>query len=308
MSSISGNAPAKTMARRLRDLLAEENPLLVAGVFDCLSSRIAEDVGYKALHVGGFAVESALLGRPDIGLMTLTELTEQVARITASVDVPVIVDVDTGFGGAHNIARTVFELERAGAAGLHIEDQLMPKKCPLLDGRALVPVEAAISRIQAAVDARRDPEFLIIARCDADSVSQDELIRRSNLYLEAGADMVLPMLMMHNGARIETLAPEQQMALYRQLARDIRGPLLSVLIPPGYGLADMREAGFTMVSMPVLAQQAAANAMYAALTEALSNGTGAKYLAENAQFVASPRNIMDLMRVNDFIAFEQKHK
>jgi 2-methylisocitrate lyase-like PEP mutase family enzyme len=297
-----------TMARRLRVLLAENKPLLAAGVFDALSSRIAEDVGYKALHVGGFAVESALLGRPDIGMITLTELTDQVARITATVDVPVIVDVDTGFGGVHNVARTVFELERAGAVGLHIEDQIIPKKCPLLDGRVLVPEAVAVSRIKAALDARRDPDFLIIARCDADSVSYDELVRRSNLYLEAGADMVLPMLLEHNGARIETLPPGKLMDLYRQLARDIHGPLLNVMIPPGSELADFREAGYALVSNPATSLQAAANAMYAVLTEALTNGTGTKYLKDNSQFVPTPRKIMDLMKVGEFITFEQKHQ
>src|SRR5262249_28999386 len=127
MDSDNGR-PRAGAARRLRELLKHERPLLAAGIYDALSARIAEDVGYRALHLGGFAVESALLGRPDIGLITLTELADHVARITGAVDVPVIVDVDTGFGGVHNVARTVFELERAGAAGVHVEDQAMPKK------------------------------------------------------------------------------------------------------------------------------------------------------------------------------------
>jgi len=291
--------------RRLRELLQHERPL-VAGVYDALSARIAEAVGYRALHLGGFAVESALLGRPDIGLISLTELASHVARITATVDIPMIVDVDTGFGGVHNVARTVFEMERAGAAGLHIEDQTMPKKCPLLDGRSLLPKAAAVNRVRAALDARRDSDFLVIARCDGDAVSYNELVDRSNAYLEAGADMVLPMLLQHNGARIGTLPPEQQMDLYRRLSRDIRGPLLTVMIPPGFGLTDMQEAGYAMVSMPMVSQQAAANAMYAVLTEALSNGTGATYLAANAEFVPDPRKVMDLMKVDRFLAFEQK--
>jgi 2-methylisocitrate lyase-like PEP mutase family enzyme len=294
------------ISRRLRDLLKHERPLLVAGVYDALSARIAEAVGYRALHLGGFAVESALLGRPDIGLITLTELASHVARITATVDVPMIVDVDTGFGGVHNVARTVFEMERAGAAGLHIEDQTMPKKCPLLDGRSLLSKAAAVNRVRAAVDARRDSDFLVIARCDGDAVSYNELVDRSNAYLEAGADMVLPMLLQHDGERIGTLPPEKQMGLYRRLSSDIRGPLLNVMIPPGYGLADMQAAGYAMVSMPMVSQQAAANAMYAVLTEALSNATGAAYLAANAEFVPDPRKVMDLMKVDRFLAFEEK--
>lgn len=297
----------KSAASRLRTLVAEKKPLLAAGIFDALSSLIAEDVGYKVLHLGGFALESALLGRPDIGLLTLTELADQVSRITAAVDVPLIVDVDTGFGGVHNVARTVFQLERAGAAGLHIEDQALPKKCPLLDGRMLVSEDAAVNRIRAALEARSDPDFLIIARCDGDAVSYDELVRRSNLYLEAGADMVLPMLMEHNGARIHTISAEEQMDLHRRLVRDIHGPLLNVMIPAGKRWADMVDAGYAMVSMPMVSQQAAANAMYAVLTEALTNGTGENYLSENAQFVADPKKIMDLMKIQDFLAFEQRY-
>lgn len=305
--STQNGIASNSAARQLRDLLAKESPLLAAGVFDALSSRIAEDVGYKALHLGGFALESALLGRPDIGLLTLTELADQVSRITAAVDVPLIVDVDTGFGGVHNVARTVFQLERAGAAGLHIEDQALPKKCPLLDGRELVPLDAAVNRIKAALEARRDPDFLIIARCDGDAVSYDELVRRSNLYLEAGADMVLPMLMEHNGQRIHTYSAEEQLVIHRQLVRDIRGPLLNVMIPPGKSCTDMADAGYAMVSMPMVSQQAAANAMYAVLTEALTNGTGENYLKGNAQFVSDPTRVMDLMKIKNFIAFEQKY-
>ena len=306
--SASEATAGMTMAQRLRALLAEHKPLLAAGVFDAMSARIAEEVGYKALHIGGFAVESALLGRPDIGMITLTELVDQVARITATVDVPVFVDVDTGFGGVHNVARTVFELERAGAAGLHIEDQIIPKKCPLLGGRVLVPEADAVSRIKAALSARRDPNFLIIARCDGDAVSYDELVRRSNLYLDAGADMALPLLLEHNGARIDTLPQETVRDLYLQLPRDIHGPLLNVIIPPGCTLADFREAGYAMLANPADSLQAAANAMYAVLTEALTNGSGTAYLSQHSQFVPTPREIMGLMKVATFIAFEQDHQ
>jgi 2-methylisocitrate lyase-like PEP mutase family enzyme len=291
----------------LRKLLAENNAVIAAGIYDALSARIAEQVGFKVLHLGGFAVEGSLLGRPDIGLITLTELADHVARITAASTLPMIVDVDTGFGGIHNIARTVFELERAGAAGLHIEDQITPKRCPLLDGRELIAAERAVSRIKAALDARRDADFLIIARCDADSISYEELVRRSNLYLEAGADMVLPMLLMHNGKRVDHISPDQLMDIYRLLSQDIRGPLLNVMMPQGFTVSDFREAGYAMVSIPVAAQQAAANAIYAVLTEALQNGSGESYLRAHAEFVPNPGKLMELMAINQFLDFERKH-
>lgn len=296
-----------TPGARLRRLLASQPAVTLQGCFDAFSARLAAQAGFEALLLGGFAVEATLLGSPDIGIVTLTELAAHAARITAVVDVPVVCDVDTGFGGVNNIARTVRELERAGVAGLHIEDQTTPKRCPVLAGRTLVPIAEAVGRIRAALDARRDPEFVVIARCDADAISYAELVTRSRAYLEAGADLVLPMLISVDGTPIDRVAPEEHMALYRRLVRDVGGPTMAVMIPEGFTFADMAAAGFRIVSTPALSLEAAASAMVAALAEARENGTAARYFRDHPRAMAAGLPIMQALDLDRYLAFERRH-
>ena len=173
---------------RFRQLMEQHSCLVTPGCYDALSARIAEHAGFEAIAISGFGVEAALLGRPDVGLLTLTELVDQTRRIADAVEVPITCDVETGFGGVHNIARLVRAMEDCGVAGIQIEDQQAPKRCPALDGRSVVSIEDQIVRLGAAIAARRDPDFLIIARSDADVLGFDELVRRCNRYLAAGAD------------------------------------------------------------------------------------------------------------------------
>jgi len=297
-------AEARSAGARLRALMARDRCVVMSGCHDALSARVAESVGFEALAVSGFSVEAALLGRPDLGLMTMTELVDHCARITSTVNIPVISDADTGFGGIHNIARTIREMERAGIAGVHIEDQLLPKRCPALDGRVLASDEEAVARIRAACAARSDPDFLIIARCDGDAVSFDESVRRSRLYLEAGADAVLPMMVEVNGVRAETIPAAERMRLYRDLVARIGGPAMGLNVPEGFHVDDMVEAGFRIFATPALALVAAANAMREALTEIRENGTGQAYFQRNPKILNSGRSIMELMHLDEMIAFE----
>lgn len=178
------NGPAK-----LRDLLARPQMLVAPGVYDGITARLTEQAGFDALYMTG-AGTSASYGLPDYGLLTATEMVANAARITAVAQLPLIADGDTGYGTELNVVRTVQEHERAGTAGIHIEDQVSPKRCGHLDGKELVSLEEFTAKIRAATQSRRDPNFVIIARTDARSVAGfDEAIRRANAAMAAGADI-----------------------------------------------------------------------------------------------------------------------
>ena len=148
-----------------------------------LSARIAEVAGFDAIHLTGYGVEATQIGAPDMGVISMAELAAHAGRMTAAISIPILADIDTGFGGANNIVRTICQMERAGVAGVHIEDQTFPKRCPVLEGRSIVSRDTAIGRIKAAVDARRDFDFVIVARTDADVISIDEAIERSKFSI-----------------------------------------------------------------------------------------------------------------------------
>ena len=182
------------MTRRttqLRKLLAAGGPGIVPGATDCFTARWIEEAGFPVVYVTGGGTANTYLGRPDIGLVTQNELAGQVERIADAVSVPVIADCDTGFGGVANVKRTVRMYERAGAAGLHIEDQVFPKRCGHFEGKSVVSTEEMLFRLQAALDARTDPDFLVIARTDARAPEGFEAaLDRARAYLELGADAI----------------------------------------------------------------------------------------------------------------------
>jgi 2-methylisocitrate lyase-like PEP mutase family enzyme len=182
------------MTRRttqLRQLLAAGGPGIVPGATDCFTARWIEEAGFPVVYVTGGGTANTYLGGPDIGLVTQNELAGQVERIADAVSVPVIADCDTGFGGVANVKRTVRMYERAGAAGLHIEDQVFPKRCGHFEGKSVIPIEEMLFRLQAALDARTDPDFLIIARTDARAPEGfDAALERARAYLELGADAI----------------------------------------------------------------------------------------------------------------------
>lgn len=176
---------------QLRALLKDGGPGIVPGATDCFTAKLIEQAGFPAVYVTGGGAANAFLGEPDIGLVTLNELASQVERIADAVLVPVIADCDTGFGGIANVKRTIRMYERVGAAGFHIEDQVFPKRCGHFEGKAVVPVEDMLFRLQAALDARTDPDFLIIARTDARAPEGFEAaLERAHLYREIGADAI----------------------------------------------------------------------------------------------------------------------
>jgi carboxyvinyl-carboxyphosphonate phosphorylmutase len=177
--------------RRLRELLGGPQPLIAPGAYDALSARLVEQAGFDAVYMTGFGTTASLIGRPDVGLLSGAEMVDNARRIVAAVDVPVIADADTGYGNAINVLRTVQLYEQAGVAGIQLEDQVAPKKCGHMSGKAVIGTEEMVGKIRAAVAARRDPDLVVIARTDAVAVSGvAEAVSRARAYAEAGADVL----------------------------------------------------------------------------------------------------------------------
>jgi 2-methylisocitrate lyase-like PEP mutase family enzyme len=287
---------------RLRELL-KRPPVLAASCFDPLSARLAELAGFKAIHLTGMGVEATQIGAPDIGLMTAAELASHAARITEAVDIPILADIDTGFGGLVNIHRTIRQMERAGIAGVHIEDQTLPKRCPAIDGRTVVSRDEAIDRIKTACAARTDSDFIIVARSDADVVSFDELVERCNLYIEAGADMAMPMTTQLS----KKLTPNEQMELLTRLASQIKGPVMtSGAHPPrGYTANDLGQAGYSFIMFATTAVMASANAIYEVFAETLRTGANPSLEGRNpGKFQGLPQ-LFDALRLEKYVGIEQ---
>ena len=187
------NGPQTSPGLRLRQAVAEHAPLQVVGTINAYTARMAQALGHRAIYLSGGGLAANSLGLPDLGISTLEDVLVDVNRITSACELPLLVDADTGFGGAFNIARTVRSLVRAGAAGMHIEDQVAAKRCGHRPGKAIVPQSEMVDRVKAAVDARGDDDFVIMARTDALAVEgMEKAVERAVACVEAGADMVFP--------------------------------------------------------------------------------------------------------------------
>jgi 2-methylisocitrate lyase-like PEP mutase family enzyme len=232
-----------TPARRLRDLLRQDTLIVAPGAYDGITAHAIQRAGFSAVYMTG-AGTAATHGYPDYGLLSLSEMAENAGRIAAAVDLPVLADADTGYGNELNVVRTVREYERRGLAGLHIEDQAFPKKCGHLEGKVVIPLEEYLPKIRAAVSARRDPDFLIIARTDGRAVlGFEEAVRRANAALDAGADM----------AFVEAVETQDELA---QVPRLVHGPCLLNLVwggkTPATSLDDAQKLGYRLAILPGL--------------------------------------------------------
>src|SRR5213082_1271474 len=237
----------KGKAARLRELIAK-GCVMLPGVPNAAIARQVEHARFDAVYISGAGMANATAGVPDIGLLTLTEVVQLAGYVANAVDIPAIVDADTGFGGAENVARTVRELERAGLAGCHIEDQEFPKRCGHLAGKDLVDVDEMVGRIRAALMARRDPDFLIIARADGRGVEDfDRTVKRARSYVEAGADVIFP----------EALQSGDE---FRDFAKEIKAPLLANMTEfgksPLLSFQELSDFGYSMVIFPMSAFRA----------------------------------------------------
>jgi len=283
-------AEQMTAGARLRRAVEEERPLQVVGAINAYHARMAERTGYRALYVSGGGVAAGSLGLPDLGISSLEDVLIDVRRITYVTELPVLVDADTGWGGAFNIARTVRELIRAGAAGCHIEDQVAAKRCGHRPGKAVVSQAEMVDRVKAAVDARRD-DFVIMARTDALAVEgMDAAIERAMACVEAGADMIFPEAM-------------TELDQYRRFIEAVKVPVLANITEfgatPLFTIDQLREAGVSLALYPLSAframNQAALN-VYQALRR---DGT-------QAGVVDTMQTRMELYDYLDYHAYEQK--
>jgi carboxyvinyl-carboxyphosphonate phosphorylmutase len=262
---------------RLRELLNSGQTVVAPGAFDPLAARLVEEAGFAAVYMTGFGTSAALLGRPDVGLLTMTEMADSAGRIAACVDIPLIADADTGYGNPLNVIRTVGAYEAAGVAGLHIEDQVAPKKCGHMEGKLVIGADEMAQKVRAAVDARTDPDFVIIARTDARAVEGlDSALDRARRYRDAGADVLF----------IEALVSEAEIEAAAAAFPDV--PLLFNWAEggktPPVSLDRLTELGYRIVIFPIGTLLAATAAMRRILQEIAAAGTPASLLGELPTF------------------------
>lgn len=256
-------------AARLRELLRGPEVVVAPGAYDALSARIIDRLGFPAVYVTGAGVTGSLLGTTDIGLITMTELVAVAHNVASAVGVPVICDADTGFGNPLNVRRTVREFEHAGVSGIHIEDQVWPKRCGHFEGKAVIPVEDMVQKIRAACEARSDPDFVIIARSDAIAVEGfDATLERGEAYVKAGADILFfdaPRTM----EQVETIAGRfgKRVPLLINMAETGKTPQLTT--------TELDHLGYKIAIYPATARLAAAKAVTDVLQALRQSGSTA---------------------------------
>ena len=250
---------------RLRRLLAGPDLLVAPGAYDALSARLIAQAGFPAVYMTGFGTAASVLGQPDVGLLTMSEMVARASALASVVgDLPLIADADTGYGNPINVQRTISEYERARVAGLHIEDQVWPKKCGHMEGKQVIPLDEMTQKVRAAVDARQDPDFVIIARTDANAVNGlADALRRGRAYREAGADVIF-IEAPRSIEELQAIAQAfQDTPLLFNWAESGKTPLLS--------LPEIQTLGFKLVIFPVSLLFAATRAMLE-LLEVLQQG------------------------------------
>ena len=276
---------------RFRAALAAEKPLQIIGAINAYHAKLAEQVGYKAIYLSGGGVAAGSLGLPDLGISTMDDVMTDVRRITDATDVPLLVDIDTGFGGAFNIARTVKSMIKMGAAAVHIEDQVQAKRCGHRPNKAVVSQQEMVDRVKAAVDAKTDPSFVIMARTDALAVEGlQSAIDRACACVEAGADMIFP----------EAIT---ELSMYKQFANAVKVPVLANITEfgstPLFTVEELASADVGMVLYPLSAFRAMNQAALKVYEAVRKEGT-------QKNVVPLMQSRMDLYDYLGYHAFEQK--
>lgn len=279
-------------AQKLRQSLAAEEAVIAPGVFDALTALMVEQAGFDCAYVSGASVSFTRIGRPDLGLTTLTEVADSVANMRERTDIPLIVDADTGFGNALNVRRSVRLLERMGASGIQLEDQTSPKRCGHLAGKTMVSTAEMVGKIKAALDARADDATLIIARTDAISIDGlDVAVERAASYVDAGADVIF----------VEAMADKEQMA---RIGKEVGSlvPVLANMVEGGKTpltpAKELGELGFSLVIYPGAMVRVTSFAAQAYLRELKAAGTTSGMLEKMNSF----DQIMDLVGLQESIA------
>jgi methylisocitrate lyase len=284
-------AKPESQGSRFRSALQQEKPLQVVGAVSAYAARLAERIGFKALYVSGGGVAASSLGVPDLGISTMDDVLTDVRRMTDISELPVLVDIDTGWGSAFNIGRTIKSMIKFGAAAVHIEDQVQAKRCGHRPGKAIVSKDEMVDRIKAAVDAKTDPEFVIMARTDALAVEGlDAAVERACACVEAGADMIFP----------EAVT---DLAMYKKFAQAVKVPILANITEFGatslYTVEELRAADVSMVLYPLSAFRAMSKAALDVYGAIRKEGT-------QKNVVSLMQSRTELYDYLDYHAFENK--
>jgi methylisocitrate lyase len=252
-------------AQLIRQSLAQHGQLIMPGVYDALSAKIAARAGFEVIFITGYSLSATILGEPDFGLLTQTEVVGAAQRICSVVDTPVIVDADTGYGNAINVMRTVQDLIRAGAGGMFLEDQVWPKRCGHMKGKQVIPLDEQLKKLNAAIEARGKDDFFVVARTDSrQALGLEEAIRRGIAFKQAGADAVF----------IE--APESKEEM-KEISRNVTGPLVANMLERGVtplmGPKELKELGFQLVVWPLAPLYSAAKSLTEVYTTLRRDGS-----------------------------------
>lgn len=276
---------------KFRQALCDNKPLQIVGTINAYHALLAKRTGYNAIYLSGGGVAAGSLGVPDLGISTLDDILTDIRRITNVCDLPLLVDIDTGFGGWFNIERTVKSLIKTGAAACHIEDQIQSKRCGHRPNKAIVTTSEMVDRIKAAVDAREDPEFVIMARTDAIAIEGlESAIKRMHAYIEAGADMIFP----------EAVT---ELNMYQQIKQQIRVPILANItefgLTPLFSVKELDSVNVDMILYPLSAFRAM-NAAALKVYQTIKNEGSQKNVLGMMQ------NRDDLYKYLDYYSYEQK--
>lgn len=279
--------------RKLKDLLSKKKLIVAPGAYDALTAKLIEGAGFECVYMTGYGTAAAMLGLPDIGLLTMTEMLSNARAIAGAVDIPLIADADTGYGNPVNVTRTVREFEKAGAAAIHIEDQVWPKRCGHMSGKQVIPKDEMAAKIRAATDSRSNDDFLIIARCDALAVEGwDAAIDRGHAYVEAGADIIF----------IEAPETEEQM---EQIPTLFDVPCLINMAPrtPALPVETLEAMGYAIAIFPGVCLAATIQANLDALKNLKETGR----LRDFGDVLAAFMEFNQFIGVPKYIELEQKY-
>lgn len=277
-------------AEMIRRSLKENGQLIMPGVYDALSAQIATKAGFEVIFISGYSLAATMLGEPDFGILTQTEMLSAAQRICSVTDLPVIVDADTGYGNAINVIRTVDELIRIGAGGMFLEDQVWPKRCGHMKGKQVIPLQEQVKKLQAAIDAKKNRDFFIVARTDArQALGLNEAIRRGIAFKQAGADAVF----------IEAPETKEEML---EIARCVPGPLVANMLERGVtplmGPQELRALGFDLVVWPLAPLYSVAKSLNDVYTTLRRDGTTTEILDR----------LMPFDEFNGVVGLEEKYQ
>lgn len=287
----------KKKTTRLKELILDKKILIMPGAYDALSAKIIEKAGFQAIQCSGYGIAASVLGKPDIGILTMSEMLTQTRNICSAVNIPVMADGDTGFGNVVNVYHTVKNFEAAGAAGINLEDQVFPKRCGHMDGKEVISIDEMIQKIRAAVDAKVDKDFVINARTDAIAVlGMEEAIKRGNAYAAAGADLIF----MEAPPSVEDI---------KYVIKGIHAPVSINMTDGGKTplatIQQLEEWGAARVSIPVTAIFSAAKAIENAMRIILHEGVSPT--VNHPEMVVTFKEFTDLVGLPEIKAMEKKY-